>query len=119
MEVYRKTGTFFENYAPESASPGNPAKSDFVGWSGIIPITVFIEYVLGIQVHAEKNEVVWYVRNTERHGIRRIPVGRDVYADLICEARSDENEKPNVTVTSDKPIKVTVIYGDNKFVIGE
>ncbi len=25
MEVYRKTGTFFENYAPESANPGNPA----------------------------------------------------------------------------------------------
>lgn len=119
MKVYHEKGTFFENYAPESANPGNPAKGDFVGWAGIIPITVLIEYVLGIQVHAEKNEVVWYVRNLERHGIKQIPVGRDAYADLICEARADENEKPKVTVKSDKPIKVTVVYGNNKFTIGE
>ena len=119
MEVYRKTSTFFENYAPESANPGNPAKGDFVGWAGIIPITVLIEYVLGIQVHAEKNEIIWYVNNLERHGIKRIPVGRDAYADLICGARSDANEKPNITVKSDKKIKITVIYGDNEFVIGE
>ncbi len=80
---------------------------------------MLIEYVLGIQVHAEKSEIVWHVKNLERHGIKRIPVGRDAYADLICEARSGENEKPNITVKSDKPIKVTVICGDNKFVIGE
>ncbi len=98
---------------------GKPAKDDFVGWTGIIPTTVFIEYILGIQVHAERNEIVWHVKNLECHGIKRIPVGRDAYADLICEARNDESEKPSITVTSDKPIKVTVIYGDNKFMIGE
>ena len=115
LEVYRKEGTFFENYAPETADPGNPAKSDFVGWSGIIPITVFIEYILGIQVHAEKDEIVWHVRNLERHGIKKLPIGRDMYADLICEARNSPDEKPEITLKADKPIKLTVIYGDNKF----
>ena len=115
LEVYRKTGTFFENYAPETADHGNPAKSDFVGWAGIIPITVFIEYILGIQVHAEKGEIVWYVRNLERHGIKKLPIGRDMYADLICEARNSSDEKPKIMLKADKPVKLTVIYGDNKF----
>ncbi len=118
LEVYRRTGTFFENYAPESANPGEPAKDDFVGWTGIVPITVFIEYILGIQVHAEKDEIVWHINNLERHGIKRIPIGRNAYADLICEARSNENEKPSITIVSDKPIKLTVIYGDKKYMIG-
>ena len=104
---------------PNRLTPATRRKGDFVGWAGIIPITVLIEYVLGIQVHAEKDEIIWYVNNLERHGIKRIPIGRDAYADLICEARSDANENPNITVKSDKKIKITVIYGDNEFVIGE
>lgn len=115
MEVYRKTGTFFENYAPESASKGNPAKGDFVGWTGIIPITVFIEYILGIQIHAERNEIVWYVRNLERHGIKNIPIGKNCTAELICEARKSVYEKPKITFKCDKSVKLTVIYGGNKF----
>lgn len=37
VEVFRKDGTIYENYAPEYAGKGNPAKADFVGWSACFP----------------------------------------------------------------------------------
>ncbi len=44
-EVYRATGTFWENYAPDAYAPGNESRSDFCGWSAIFPITLWHEYV--------------------------------------------------------------------------
>jgi len=44
-EVYRSTGTFWENYAPDAARPGQPAKPDFCGWSAIAPITLYREFI--------------------------------------------------------------------------
>lgn len=115
MKVYHNTGTFYENYAPESATPGKPSKADFVGWTGIIPITVFFEYILGIKVYAERNEIVWNVRNLEKHGVMKLPIGRDATVDLVCEARDSADEQPKITAKADKPVKVTVIYSDKKF----
>ena len=44
-EVYRATGTFWENYAPDAFAPGNESRPDFCGWSAIFPITLWHEYV--------------------------------------------------------------------------
>ena len=112
LEVYKKTGTFWENYAPEMTEEGY-ARRDFVGWTGIVPISVFIEYILGIRVEAQKDEIIWRIDNLNRHGIERIPVGRNEFADLVCERRKDAAEKPVVTVRSDKPLTVKVFYGNN------
>ena len=112
-EDNKKTGTFWENYAPETADRGDPAREDFVGWTGIFPITVLIEYILGIRVSAEKPEIVWRLSKLEKHGIKKLPTGRDSYVTLMCEERKSENERPEITVESDKPIKVKVIYGED------
>ena len=42
FEVYKNTGTFWEYYAPEAIEPGFMARKDFVGWTGLPPIAVFI-----------------------------------------------------------------------------
>lgn len=44
-EVYRDTGTFWENYAPDAMAPGNESRADFCGWSAIFPITLWHEYI--------------------------------------------------------------------------
>ncbi len=44
-EVYKKTGTFWENYAPAEISQGNQAAKDFCGWTALVPITVLKEYI--------------------------------------------------------------------------
>lgn len=43
--VYQATGTFWENYAPDLVSYGMPAKKDFCGWTALIPIAVYNEYI--------------------------------------------------------------------------
>lgn len=44
--VYEATGTFWENYAPDLISYGMPAKKDFCGWTALIPIAVYKEYIV-------------------------------------------------------------------------
>ena len=44
-EVFEATGTFWENYAPDLISYGMPAKKDFCGWTGLVPIALYKEYI--------------------------------------------------------------------------
>ena len=48
---------------------GNPARADFVGWTGLTPISVLFEYVFGIKPHADKKKILWCVDLLDRHGI--------------------------------------------------
>jgi len=41
VTVFQKTGTIWENYAPQTIAAGAPARKDFVGWSGLGPIAFF------------------------------------------------------------------------------
>ena len=43
--VYKATDTFWENYAPDLYAYGMPAKKDFCGWTALIPIAVYKEYI--------------------------------------------------------------------------
>lgn len=104
-EVFRRTGTLWENYAPEAAAPGDPAKPDFVGWTGLAPICMLIEYVLGLRADARRGVLLWDVRRTERHGVQRYPFGGSLI-DLVCEARPDVHTPPVVHVKS--PIALTL-----------
>jgi hypothetical protein len=44
-EVFERTGTFWENYAPEERKPGVPAAPDFCGWTAIAPIALYHEFI--------------------------------------------------------------------------
>ena len=111
VSVYEKTGTLYENYSPESAdlgyNDGIAAKKDFVGWTGLAPISILFEYIFGIRGNALKKEIIWDIWLTENHGIKQYPLG-DATVDLICEARRDENEFPVIQVKADKPISIKV-----------
>jgi glycogen debranching enzyme len=43
--VFKATGTFWENYAPDLVSYGMPAKKDFCGWTALFPIAMYNEYI--------------------------------------------------------------------------
>lgn len=106
-EVFNATGHVYENYAPESASQGDPAKEEYVGWAGLGPVSVLFEYVFGIKTDAPNAVIDWNVRRTERHGVLRLPVGNEVI-ELICEARASEEEEPRITAVSSAPVTVNV-----------
>lgn len=97
-EVFRQTGTIWEFYAPDSVKPGlvdgHPGRRDFVGWSGLGPITYLIEFAIGIQVDAPANLVTWDIRSPQRCGVKRLWFGGKT-ASLICEAPAGAGEGPD------------------------
>ena len=107
-QVFRETGTLWENYAPEGAKPGDPAKPDFVGWTGLSAIAIPIEHVFGIESRPEENKIIWRVRETTRHGVLRYPF-KGGTVDLICPARR-EGERPEIKVRSTVPVAAEVAW---------
>lgn len=120
VAVYEKTGTLYENYSPEMTDigycDGDRAKKDFVGWTGLAPISILFEYVFGIHGDSLKREITWDIRLTENHGIRQYPLG-DATVELLCEARHSANESPIIHVKSDKPISVKVYCNGKESII--
>ena len=118
VQVYNESNTVFENYSSgyKNSKPikGDPAKADFVGWSGIGPISVLFEYVFGIKPDAARNTITWHVNLTERHGVKKYPFGTDGELTLLCEARNSANEQPVITVTSTVPVTLEVIWGEGE-----
>lgn len=69
--VFAQTGTLWENYAPDGDAPGEPAKGDFVGWTGITPILHLLEYVVGLKPDATANRLAWDIRGEAEIGCER------------------------------------------------
>lgn len=117
VKVFEDTGTFWENYAPDYIARGESGMTDFVGWSGLPPIAVFLEYIIGIRPHGKDHMIEWRVGETARHGVENYPVGRDSVVDLVCEARANTNERPRITAktVSGEPIKIKVIWSGGEY----
>ena len=120
VEVFKEYNTVFENYAPEfinngKPSKGNPARADFVGWTGLVPISVLFEYVFGIKPEADKKKIIWDIHLLEKHGIEKYPFGVDGELTLICEARKDKNEMPQITLVSNVPVELEIVWGESNF----
>ncbi len=109
-KVCLETGTLWENYVPEQAAPGNPAKKDFVGWTGLSPIAIVIEEIFGIHGSARERRITWRVREESRHGVLRYPMGADA-VDLISPAHKP-GEKPKVEINATGPVTVELQWPD-------
>ena len=110
LDVFNNTETFWENYAPEDFSPGSRAKKDFVGWSGLGPITFFLEYIIGLHRDVLTDTLNWVISLTERHGVKKYPFGKDGIVNLECNKRSSVLERPVVNVTSNIPITINISW---------
>lgn len=114
FEVYKKTGTFWEYYSPETADQGFMARKDFVGWTGLPPIAVFIEYILGIRSDFSTHSIVWDVNQLEAHGIERYPFGPEGVVSFKVNKRNSADETPVITIESNITFDMTVYWGKDK-----
>jgi glycogen debranching enzyme len=106
--VYRKTGTLWENYSPESYSRGLWSRPDFVGWTGCGPIELLIENVLGFRPDGAHKKLVWFLSRIDRHGIEHLRFG-DVDASLIAQHRKDLNASAKISVDANVPFDLVVV----------
>ena len=122
VKVFKDTGSIWEYYAPDRATFGTDsihpytskwtARPDFVGWSGLGPIALLIENVLGFRVDGPADTLRWRLSLTERHGIQGLKFGDNI-VDIFCEARSSELEGCYITVTTNSSftLKVETSFG--------
>jgi len=109
--VYKKTATVWENYSPESFDKGSRSKGEFVGWTGLIPITMLIEDIIGICANAPDNTLTWHIQRTDRHGIRNLHFG-DNTVTLLCRKRASVKDKVMIDVDCRHSFTLKIISGD-------
>ncbi len=112
--VFRDTGTVWENYAPELPyRPGEPAMKDFVGWTGIGPIALLIENILGLHCDGVNRRLEWTIRRTDRHGIDNLQLGKTTVS-VIAEARESGSSTVPITVISTSEFTLSVTINGKK-----
>jgi hypothetical protein len=102
--------TLWENYAPDEVAPGSHSKPGYVGWTGLPPITVLLEDVMGFIPDAPSNRLSWHIRLLDEHGIRRFPFGQTGMLDLKCNPRSSQLEQPSLEIHSNVPLTLELIW---------
>jgi glycogen debranching enzyme len=115
VSVFTTTGTFFENYAPDKVQ-GNDRR-DFVGWTGIVPISVLFEYVFGIRPNVPENTIIWDIGLTDEFGITNYPFGKSGTIDFLCEKRNSPHDEPSIKIRSNMKFKLILKWrGGEKIV---
>ena len=90
------------------------ARKDFVGWTGLPPIAELIEYIFGIRADIQENHMTIDVHLTDGYGIDRYPLGENGEVSVKVAKRNSKNDKPKVTIKSNIPFKVTLIWDGGK-----
>lgn len=111
--VFQETNTVWENYAPESASPGNPASPDFVGWSANGPITQLIEHYIGIRPDVPNDRIDWMLLTDEKVGLRDFDFG-GVTTHLTVEGRSSTESPVQLKVKTPRAFTLRLQDGVNE-----
>ena len=112
--------TIWECYSPEFPEPATRwdntfySRQDFVGWSGLGPIAMLIENVIGIKMNLRQNQITWRINRTDKHGIKNLNY-LDGKVSLLVEPRENNLF---FDVTSTHKFDLLIIY-KNKSTIRE
>ena len=113
--LYRRTGTIWENSAPEIVAPSNDSIPDFVGWGGLGPIAMLIEQVIGIDLNAPEGKVEWRLGQAARNGVENLGFGGGKIVRMVSAARAHPAAPAAVTVETTIPFTLTLWLGDRSF----
>lgn len=112
VQVFNETGTVWEFYAPETITyglqqDGTPAVTDFVGWSGLAPVALLLEYRFGLRPDAPHNRLTWDIRETSStFGVTNYPFGRDGLLDLHHTLAPNPTDQPTIQIKSNIPLQL-------------
>ena len=96
------TRQIWESYSPEAPRPGTRwdnnllVRQKFVGWSGLGPIALLLEEVLGLEGDGAAGVLTWTPRLTEAHGVQRYAFGGRI-VDLRVETRKSPTDPLRIT----------------------
>ena len=119
VDVFKDTGKLWEYLMPEARKPGRTVGEDgwnsraFTGWGAWAPISLLLEYAIGLRVNAPEGTLTWNLAETGRCGCRRRAFG-DVVTDVVAEPRSDAEETPRLSLSTNKPYDLVVTWGNGR-----
>lgn len=115
VQVYNRTGTLWENYAPDMVK--GMYRKDLVGWTGLVPISVLFEYIFGVRPNVPENVIVWDVRLLDEFGIKQYPYKHHGLIDLWCGKRKSKFDMPNIKIKSNVSFDLKLIWnGGSKLI---
>ncbi|OHD14916.1 MAG: hypothetical protein A2086_02420 [Spirochaetes bacterium GWD1_27_9] len=88
----------WEAYSPEFYAPATRwdatllVRQKFCGWSGVGPVALLIENIIGLDLEAPSNTITWRINFLEKHGIQNIKMGNNVIS-LVTKERNSYNDK--------------------------
>jgi hypothetical protein len=109
-QIAESDHSIYENLAPDSFHRGNNSQTDFVGWSGLGPISLLIENVIGLSLDAPHRSVSWDMRLLGHHGMQNLNVGSATLS-LTAAARTNAADAPTVSVTTTDTLTIEVTVG--------
>jgi hypothetical protein len=105
--------TIWECYSPDEAKPATRwdgkylCRQDFVGWSGLGPIALLLENIIGLQPSAPKDVLYWNLRIREKHGVENYRFG-DNQIDIMCQKNELPVNNAIIHINSNSPFGLVV-----------
>lgn len=108
--LYVSPGTD-ENGSALNAAGGsdNLAKDKFVGWTGLAPITLLLEQIIGITPDVPRATIAWALTRTDRHGVENLDLGALGVLSLVAAPRATADADTEVCVTGSLTRAATVV----------
>ena len=107
----RNTGTVWENYAPDDAEPGKPAKARFRRLDRHRSrSSIFIEYGIGLKPDAPHNRLTWELASDKPCGCQRYRFGGHTVS-LVAEPDGAQPGRMWLAVESDAAFQLRVERG--------
>lgn len=106
-------GSIWECYAPDSFCPGTTeyntlSRDEFVGWSGIAPITLLIENIIGLQFNAGENTVTFHLNERGKCGLENMIFNSNKIS-VVCTEYAPFKGQTAIETCAEKPFKLTVV----------
>lgn len=105
-------GSIWECYAPEAIRPataeeGELVRSDFVGWSGIAPITMLIENIIGLRFNAKENQIIFRLTPGQLGGLENMCFNGGKVS-LVCTDYVPVDGGSILKINAEKPFTLVV-----------
>ena len=105
-------GSIWEAYSPDSFRPsttetGDTVRKNFVGWSGLGPVTMLIENIIGLDINGADNTVTFDLFPDTPGGLRNMRF-RDGYLSVVCAKYDCKTGRSVIETECDNPFTLIV-----------
>lgn len=94
-------------YRPATAEDGEIVRADFVGWSGLAPVTMLIENIIGLHFNAKENAVTFDIFPGGQCGVENMLFNGGKVS-VVCTEYVPALGQSTIKVTAEKPFTLIV-----------